>query len=238
MTSLELSQESEKAQPRREFWKGVRAELPLLVGVMPFGMIYGVLAIGAGIPAGAAQMMSSVLFAGSAQFVAAQLYSAATPGLVILLTVVVVNLRHALYSASIAPYLLPLRPAWKALLSYLLTDEAYVIAILHYEDGHENPHKHWYFLGAGLALWLTWQTSTAAGILLGTVIPASWSLDFTLSLTFIAILIPALKDRAAGAAALAAGITAVIAYPLPLKLWLALAALVGIATGLWLEERK
>ncbi len=238
MTPLELSRESEKSLTRREFWKGVRAELPLLVGVSPFGMIYGVLAIGAGIPTGAAQAMSSVLFAGSAQFIAAQLYGAAAPGFVILLTVAVINLRHALYSASIAPHLLSLRPAWKALLSYLLTDEAYVVAILHYEDGQEPPHKHWYFLGAGLALWLTWQASTAAGILLGTVIPASWSLDFTLALTFIAIVIPALKDRAAVAAALAAGVTAVVAYQLPLKLWLVLAALVGIAAGLWLEERK
>lgn len=238
IASSELEQENEKSLTRREFWKGVRAEFPLLVGVTPFGMIYGVLAIGAGIPTGAAQAMSSVLFAGSAQFIAAQLYGAAAPGLVILLTVVVVNLRHALYSASIAPHLLSLRPAWKALLSYLLTDEAYAVAILHYEDGTENTGKHWYFLGAGLALWFTWQLSTATGILLGTVIPASWSLDFTLALTFIAIVIPAIKDRAALAAALAAGVTAAAAYQLPLKLWLALAALVGIGVGLWVEGRK
>lgn len=225
---------------KREFWNGLQAELPLLVGVMPFGMIYGVLALDAGIPAGAAQAMSVVVFAGSAQFLTAQLYSTATPSLVIILTIAVVNLRHALYSVSIAPHLVRLGPAWKTLLSYLLTDEAYAIAILHYETENETPpeNKRWYFLGAGLTLWLVWQLSTAAGILLGAVIPAGWSLDFTLALTFIAIVIPAIKDRPTAAAAAVAGIIAVAAHSLPYKLGLALAALAGIAAGLLVEGRK
>jgi 4-azaleucine resistance transporter AzlC len=223
---------------RQEFFNGVRAVLPLLVGVSPFGMIYGVLARQAGIPANAAQAMSSILFAGSAQFIIAQLFSSATPVAVLILTIAVVNLRHALYSASIAPYVKHLRPAWKAVLSYLLTDEAYVVSILHYEDGADDGNKQWFFLGAGLGLWLIWQLSTAAGILLGAVIPPAWSLDFTLPLTFIAIVLPALKDRAAVVAALVAGVIAVLAFGLPYKLWLVVAALVGIGAGLLVEGRQ
>ena len=233
------------APPRLEFFSGIKAELPILLGVIPFGMIYGVLALGAGIPAGAAQAMSWIVFAGSAQFVSSQLVHAGAPALVIVLTVGVVNLRHALYSASLAPYLKPLRPAWKWLLAYLLTDEAYFVTILHYEkesEGEENSsaglNRHWFFLGAGLALWATWQASTAAGILLGAVIPSSWSLDFTLALTFIALVVPALRDRAGVAAALSAGVVAVLAYGLPFKLGLGLAAAVGIAAGLWSEARR
>jgi 4-azaleucine resistance transporter AzlC len=219
-----------------EFMAGIKAELPILIGVAPFGMIYGVLALGAGITPGAAQAMSAVVFAGSAQFVSAQLVGSGAPGLVIVLTVGIVNLRHALYSASMAPYLKPLRPAWKYLLAYLLTDEAYAVSILHYQRGENSPHKNWFFLGAGLALWTTWQLSTAAGVFLGAVIPASWSLDFTLALTFIALVVPAIEDRASLVAALCAGVAAVAAYGLPFRLGLVAASLVGILAGLWLER--
>jgi 4-azaleucine resistance transporter AzlC len=121
--------------PRSEFFSGIKAELPILIGVIPFGMIYGVLALGAGLEPVQAQAMSSIVFAGSAQFVSAQLLYAGTPGAVIVLTVAVVNLRHALYSASLAPYLKPLQPGWKWLLAYLLTDEAYAVTITHYQQG-------------------------------------------------------------------------------------------------------
>ena len=215
---------------------GVRAELPILLGVAPFGLIFGVVALAAGLPPAAALAMSSIVFAGSAQFIGAQLIGAGAPGLVIALTTLVVNLRHILYSAALAPYLKHLSTGWKWLLSYLLTDEAYVVTILHYEAPGELKHKHWFFLGAGLALWTTWQLSTAAGIFLGAQVPASWSLDFTLGLTFIGIVIPALRDRPAVAAALAAGLTAVLAYFLPLQLGLMLAAVVGITVGLAVES--
>jgi predicted branched-subunit amino acid permease len=107
---------------------------------------------------------------------------------------------------------------------------------LNYERHTDPTHKHWYFLGAGLALWTTWQLSSAAGIFLGAQVPASWGLDFTLALTFIGLVLPALHDRADTIAALAAGLTAVLALGLPLKLGLFLAAGVGIAAGLIVEE--
>jgi predicted branched-subunit amino acid permease len=186
--------------------------------------------------------MSSIVFAGSSQFIGTQLIAAATPAPVIVLTTFVVNLRHMLYSASIAPYLKPLRPVWKWLLAYLLTDEAYAVAITHYQRGRPDaspePHAHWYFLGAGLALWSTWQMSSAAGIFLGAQLPASWSLDFTLALTFIALVVPALKDRPGAAAAITAGLVALLAADLPYKLGLVAAALAGIGMGLLVESRR
>ena len=145
--------------------------------------------------------MSSIVFAGSAQFITAQLVHEATPGLVIVLTIAVVNLRHMLYSASLAPYIASLPARWKAVLSYLLTDEAYAPTILHYEKEGATPHAHWFWLGAGIALWTFWQLSTAIGIFLGAALPESWSLDFALPLTFIAMLVPVLQDRPGIAAA-------------------------------------
>ena len=220
-----------------EFFSGMRDELPLLLGVFPFGMIYGVLALGAGLAPSAAQAMSSVLFAGSAQFMTAQLAGSATPWVIMVLTVFIINLRHALYSASVAPYLRTLSPLWKGLLAYLLTDEAYVVVITRYQRGGPLQNAHWYFFGAGLTLWTGWQISTAVGIFLGAQVPSTWMLDFSLALTFIALVVPALKDRPAALAAFSAGLTALAAYSLPYKLGLIVAALVGITVGLWSEAK-
>jgi len=227
----------------RAFWLGARAEIPLLIGVFPFGMIYGILALEAGLSPAAAQAMSSIVFAGSAQFITTQLLSASAPSLVIVLTIALVNLRHALYSASIAPYTRHLTGAWKALLAYLLTDEAYAVTILNYQrlnglSEEKQKSGHWYFLGAGLALWSIWQLSTAAGVFLGAVVPPTWSLEFTLPLTFIALVVPALKDRPTVAAAVCAGLVALLAYSLPYRIGLILAALCGIVTGMVLEQLR
>jgi 4-azaleucine resistance transporter AzlC len=226
---------------RKEFFAGVIAELPLLVGVAPFGMIFGILALSAGIPPVAAQSMSWIIFAGSSQFITAQLVGQNTPGLVIVLTAAIVNLRHMLYSASLAPYVKHLSGHWKPLLAYLLTDEAYAVTALYYQNSgpatRVGDQRHWYFLGSGLTLWTTWQLSTAVGVFIGAQVPSSWPLDFSLALTFIALLVPSLADRPAWGATLAAGVTAVLAYSLPYKLGLAAAALVGILVGLWLERQ-
>jgi 4-azaleucine resistance transporter AzlC len=223
---------------RTEFFYGIRDELPILLGVLPFGMIYGVSALSAGIPASIAQAMSCVVFAGSAQFVITQLIAAGVPSPVVILTAFIINIRHILYSASVAPVTRKLHFVWRCLLAYLLTDEAYAVTIIHYQKAGDDTHKHWYFLGAGLALWTTWQLSTGVGIFLGGQVPASWSLDFTGPLTFIALVVPLLKDRASVVAALTAALTALLAVSLPLKLGIAVAALAGIAIGLSLETKK
>ena len=223
---------------RSQFWMGVRSILPLLLAVFPFGMIYGALALKAGMQPAAAQAMSAIVFGGSSQFVAAQLIETAVPGIIIVLTIAVVNLRHALYSASVAPYIQHLSARWKALLAYLLTDECYVVTITHYQKEGGAGNQHWFYLGTGLSLWTCWQVSTGVGVFLGAVIPDSWSLVFALPLTFIALVFPSLKDKASIAAALAGGITAILAYSLPYKMGIIVAALVGIAAGLLVEEKQ
>jgi 4-azaleucine resistance transporter AzlC len=225
-------------QSSRSFWAGVRAELPILIGVFPFGMIYGALAISAGLAPVSAQLMSSIVFAGSSQFAATQLIHEAAPALITIATIAAVNLRHMLYSASLAPYLENLSLKWKTLLAYLLTDEAYAVTIVHYQAQGVTSTSHWFFLGAGLALWTTWQVSSAFGIFLGASFPTSWPLDFALPLTFVALVVPAIKDRPAAAAAASAGIVALPVYALPYKLGFLVAAFVGICVGLFLESRQ
>ena len=220
-----------------EFRAGIRAELPIALGGIPFGMIYGVLARAAGLPPLPALAMSAIVFAGSAQFIGTQLFAAATPAGIIVLTTFIVNLRHLLYSASTAPHLKHLSPLWQWLLAYLLTDEAYAVTIFHFERNEPDPErKHLFLLGAGLTCWGFWQASTALGIFLGAQVPSSWSLDFTLALTFIGLLVPALRSRPEVAAAVVAGVVAVLGAMLPYKLGLMAAALAGIMTGLFLER--
>ncbi|TAH53304.1 MAG: branched-chain amino acid ABC transporter permease [Chloroflexota bacterium] len=222
---------------RQEFFAGIRAELPLMVGVAPFGFIYGALAAQLGLPISIAQAMSAVIFGGSSQFIAAPLIVAGTPALVLILTVFAVNLRHALYSASLAPYLEKLSVGWKMLLAYLLTDEAYAMAIAHFQAAGEPKERHWFLFGAGLTLWSFWQASTAVGIFVGAQVPSEWSLDFALPLTFIAIVVPMLKTRAYMICAFVAAIGGVIAFGLPYKLGYIVAAIVAIAIGFALETR-
>jgi 4-azaleucine resistance transporter AzlC len=223
---------------RDELFMGMKDTLPILLGVLPFGMIYGASALESHVQASVAQAMSSIVFAGSAQFVTIQLIGASVPIGMIILTVCIINLRHALYSASLAPYLKRLGPFWQMLLAYMLTDEVYAVVITHYQQDEENAHKHWYFLGAGLALWSTWQVSTALGILLGAHIPASWSLDFALPLTFIALVVPTLKRRTDWLTATTAGIVALLATHLPFNSGLIVAICVGIIVGTAIDARR
>ncbi len=221
---------------RLEFFAGVRAELPLLLGVVPFGLIFGVLGLAAGMPGWAVVLSSSLIFGGSSQVVFAQLWGGGTPPPVTVATVGVVNLRHLLYSAAVADYLRALPWRWKLLLAYLLTDEAFAAAIGRLRDGPATAQRHWFLCGTGCTLWVGWQLSTLGGVLLGTAIPTTWSLDFSIALTFIALLVFSAHRRSDMWAALAAAAAVLPAQVLPHKLGLLAAAGVGIACGLLMRR--
>ncbi len=223
------------AQPRQAFWAGVRALAPLLLGVIPFGVLYGVLALKSGLTVWQAQAMSTLVFAGSAQIVICQMLASHTPLVVLFAAIAVINLRHMLYSASMAPHLGKVSLGWKSLLAYLLTDEAYAVVIQRLAT--LGSHRQWFVLGAGLTLWLNWQASTAVGLWLGANIPARWGLDFALPLTFIALIVPAIRSRADHGAVWVAGLVSVAAFALPYKLGLIVATLAGVGMGVLLSPK-
>ena len=224
----------ENPSNRSLFWAGVRATLPLMTSVAPFGMLVGAYGLTTGIPAGVVLAMSPVVFAGSSQLLALQLMASGSPALVLLLTTLVVNLRHVLYGISLAPHMRSLGRGWQWLLAYFMTDEVFGVSILRYNQDAAlaRPNLHWFYLGSGLTLWSGWQACTAIGLLLGSQIPASWGLDFAIALTFIALVVPALADRAAVLAALVGGGLAVLLSRLPYNLGLVAAALGGILAGM------
>jgi 4-azaleucine resistance transporter AzlC len=222
-----------------EFLAGCRDEAPLQLGVIPFGMLYGIGALAAGMPVWLAQLTSMLVFAGAAQLVIVQMLAAAAGALPIGLTAVLLNLRHMLYSASVAEHVRHLPRRWRVLLAYLLTDEAYAVAILRYARpaGPGPDLRHWYFLGCGLTLWGCWQLSTALGIAFGARIPPEWDIDFAVPLTFIALLTLLVKERAGQAAALVAALAVLALAALPYRLGLVLAIVLGLLAGAAVARR-
>lgn len=226
-----------QGSPAAAFLSGAKAIMPVLVALLPFGLAFGATALGNGLSALEALAMSVFVFAGAAQLATIPLLSAGASVAVVVLTVLVVNLRMTLYSASMAPHFGHLSAGWKGLLSYLLTDQAYAATITRFDAGKsEEPDKRWYYLGTALSIWVTWQAATMLGVFLGAWVSGGYSLDFVLPLIFIALALPAIKDRTTGAAALSAGVAAVFVAGLPLNLGLIAAALVGVLGGLVAEN--
>lgn len=222
---------------RSEFLSGARDTLPMLVGAIPFGILFGAFAISAGLSVGATLGFSLLVFAGSSQFIAATLISQGSNIGVIVLTTFVVNLRHALYAASLGPYLQKLTLRWILLLAHGLTDETYAIVIQRFERHDESPHRHWYYLGSAVAMYANWQVCTVIGILTGQRLASlgDWGLEFALVVTFIAIVIPMLITRAMLICAVVAGVTAILVYDLPNQSGVLLASILGIAAGFCAE---
>jgi 4-azaleucine resistance transporter AzlC len=221
----------------KEFTAGARDIIPMMVGAAPFGVIFGTLVAAGPLHLWHGQLMSLVVFAGSAQFIALGLIAGHASFAVIWATTLVVNLRHVLYSATLAPHVAHLSARWRWALGALLTDEVFAVAREHYrhrEPGTVGPH---YFFGAGLAMYLNWQIWTIAGLLFGAAFPGlqSLGLDFAMVATFIAIVVPQLVALRYIAAAATAGTLAFFWQTWPYKLGLLGAVFAGVAIGVLLS---
>lgn len=216
---------------RPAFFEGVRDMTPVLIGIVPFGMVCGIGAIAAGASPFAALAMSAIMFSGAAQIIASQLLAAGAPLLVIVLSCLVVGLRFLVYSAAMAPYLRPLDHRWRNVLSFVLTDQAFAGTLQRFRDSDDLDANASYFLGGGALLWVVWQIATLAGILVGQVIPASWQLEFVVPLCFLAVLAPLLRDRVTLLVVVVTGVAAIALDNMPMRLSMICAGLIGIAAG-------
>lgn len=237
---FEPRQLTAESQSRVEFLLGVRNVAPILIGVIPSGVLFGVVTLTAKLSFWVAVAISFFVFAGASQFAAIGLITQGAAYPLIVLTVFIINLRHAFYGASVADYLRGLPKTWRRVLAYTMTDESYAVTIAHYRDTAQGniALKHWYFLGANLGLFICWQISTVLGYFIGQLIgdPLALGLDFTLPLIFIGILVPRLKSRAAIYSAFVAGLIAVLGFALPSKLGLLFAIAIGIVVGFGVEK--
>jgi len=228
---------------RPAFWRGCTDSAPFLLVVAPFAMLFGVLATEAGLNLTETMAFSIVVIAGAAQFTALQLMAEEAPTLIVLASALAVNLRMAMYSASLTPYL-GHAPLWqRAILSYFILDQSYACSVVEYEKKPDMtlPEKLAYFAGTSLPIVPAWYAFTYAGAVLGTQIPESWALDFALPITFLALLAPMLRTPAHVIAALVSIVVSLLMAWVPYSLGLLIAGLVAMIAGaqaeLYFERR-
>lgn len=214
------------------------AVAPMLLGVVPFGLVAGASPVDQGLGKWAGVGFSTIMFAGASQLAAIDVLGQGGSALVAIFTAWTINLRLVLYSASLAPFLTHEPTSRRLGAAYVLTDQAYAVSVTRWARSDDVENRLPYYLGASLLLWVAWQASTVAGILLGEAVPEDVQLDFTLPLVFIVMLVPVLTSRPAVVAALAGGFGAVAAAeagagPLSVIVGCAL----GIAAGAVVEAR-
>lgn len=219
------------------FLRGMRDGTPFLLVVLPFGMVYGVIATEAGL--GLAEVMGFSVFviAGASQIAALQLMVEGAPAAVVLVTALAINLRLAMYSAAIAPHLAGLPLGRRVLVAYFLVDQTYAASAIEYDrrPGMQLGEKTAYFLGMAMPVCVPWYFSTAAGALLGAGLPPGWGLDFAVPITFLALLAPMLRTLAHWAAALTSVVLALALWAVPFGLGLLIAAAAAMAVGAAVE---
>jgi len=229
---------------RQSFFRGALDSAPFLLVAGPFGMLFGVLATEAGLNVLEAMAFSVTVFAGAAQFTALQLLQEEAPTVIVLISALAVNLRVAMYSAAITPYL-GAAPLWtRAFAAYLLVDQSYALSHAKFETepAMTLQSRLAYYFGTCTLITPLWMIATFVGAVLGNSIPTSGGLDFALPIAFIAMMGPMLRTPAHVIAALTACIVAIPAAWLPFNLGLIIAGLAGMLAGsraeLWFDARK
>ncbi|AVO38382.1 AzlC family ABC transporter permease [Pukyongiella litopenaei] len=219
------------------FWKAVRDSIPFVFVAGPFGLLFGVLATEANLDLLATMVFTTTVFAGAAQFTALQALNDHMPTLIVIISALAVNLRVAMYSAALTPWL-GNAPFWqRALAAYFTVDQSYALSVAQYETRPDMsiPERMAYFFGTVALIAPLWYLCTLAGALLGARIPESWALDFALPIAFLAMIAPMLRTPAHVAAALVAIVTALLAAGLPYNLGLLVAGLAGMMAGARVE---
>ena len=205
--------------------RGVIDVSPLMIPVVPFGIIYGVIGMELGIGPYMTLGLSIIIFGGASQIVLLQLFSGGASSLVILSSVGAVNARHVLYGAVLSEHLSSLKLSWKIILSYVMTDQAFAVSNDYFKKNNKDDNYYYHLLGSGFTCWIIWQVSTILGIILGSIVPEELGLSFTISLTFLALLIGDFRKFKNIIVMLVSGIVAIAGYTLiPFKAYIIVAA--------------
>ena len=219
-----------------EFKNGCLQEIPLQLGVFPFGIAYGILGIEVGLTNIQTFLLSIIIFAGVSQIVFAQLFSTFTPSFIIVGTIGIVNLRHILYGVSLSSYLKKLSLKWRIILSYLITDEAFAISYKRFSEEKKTKYMHFHLLGTGITLWTSWQISTLIGIFIGPSIPNSLNLEYVIPLSFIAIVVVSINTKIKLIIFIMSALLSILLRDLPWNLWIITSALISIIIGVLISN--
>jgi 4-azaleucine resistance transporter AzlC len=218
------------------FFKGIQDVSPLMIPVVPFGIIFGVLAIELGFNGYTTMGMSIIIFGGASQIIFLQLFSAGASSLIILSSVGAVNSRHLLYGAVLSEHLSDLKLSWKIIISYFLVDQAFAVSNSYLKKNNDK-NKYFHLFGAGVTCWTIWQITTFIGIILGSVIPDKLGLTFAIPLTFLALLINDFRKLINVIVILVSGVIATLGYQIiPFKAYVIVASLSGLMVAFILTK--
>lgn len=212
-----------------------------MIGVVPFGLAYGIVASQTGLSIAETTLMSLVVFAGAAQFMAVSMLQSGVSAPFIVLSTLMINLRHLLMGLSLSPYLMKQKSIWHYLLAFGMVDESYATTVSHYQSSESDQGNPYFMLGSAAGLYAFWAASSVAGGLLGRSIkdPLSWGLDFAMPATFLSLLIPQIKSKRIFVVTAVAAVVAVAAFVLvPGKWYIIIAALTATALGAAMETRE
>ncbi|WP_436935385.1 AzlC family ABC transporter permease [Halovenus marina] len=223
------------AENRSTFLAGVKDAIPVLTGLVPFGIILGITATELGFTTVEIATMSALVYSGAAQLAVMFLMEESALLALVLVTAVMISLRFAIYSASLAPKFHSYSRIRKAVYSFFLVDHLYALSISYFRD-HDVERGHWYYFGAGSISWVAWVIGTAVGASIGVGVPDAFPVGLVLPLVFIALLFPVLEDRPSLATAAVAGSVAVVTAPLDYNLGLLLGVSCGLAVGVVLNR--
>lgn len=212
----------------KNFFKASIDVLPLLIPVVPFGIIFGAIGIELGFGPYVTYATSIIIFSGASQIVFFQLLSTGASSIVAITSSSVISTRHLLYGAVVNQYLINLSIYWKVGLSYILTDQAFAVSNEYFKKNKKDKFKHYYLLGAGVTLWITWQITTVIGILLGSIVPEELGLTFTIPLTFLALLINYFRKIDHVIVIIASGVLSIIMYDAPFKSYIIFSSLISL----------
>ncbi len=221
---------------RAAFLAGVRDTLTIVPSYLPFALVCGVASVNAGLTASAALAMPALVFGGSSQAVMTQFMQNSASLWVAVLSGCVVNLRMAVYSAALAPRLRHLSTGQRMAAAFFLVDNTFAFMQKRIVANPQDKHLMAYYAGLSAMVWPFWVLFCAIGVLAGNVVPASWQLDFSIPLSFIAICATAIRSVPMGVAALVGGAASIVLFALPLKLGLIAACLTGLVAGLIAEK--
>jgi 4-azaleucine resistance transporter AzlC len=223
------------AAARAAFIAGAKDCAVLLPSYIPFGLVCGVAAVQAGLGEWGAVALAMFAFAGSSQAVLTQFLSSGAPLLIAIVSGLVVNLRMAVYSAAISPRIANATRKQRVLWALFLVDQTFLSNEARHQRRVHEDHALAFYLGCAALLWPWWVVMNAIGAFAGAQLPASWQLEFTIPLSFVAMVIPLLKSRAQAMAAVAGAAAGVAFYALPLKLGLIVACVAGTCVGMLVD---
>lgn len=223
---------------KTHFQEGFRSLLPIISGIIPFGAVMGSAFTEANLSFWQAMLMNTTVYAGASQLATVDLMKLNAAVFVVITTGLIINLRFLLYSAAMSPYLHDASPWMKFICAFTLTDQSYAAMTANHDKFNTNAEAIQFYLGTAVCMVFTWHGSVLAGYIFGNFAPAALSLDYAIPLSFVALLVPTLKNKTYWGVALFSSVISIFCYNFPLRTGLMVSALLSIGLAWMIIQKK